>query len=197
MNSRHSPIPSHTSVVSGIGRYSSTNQTSSPYCIVFTVRPIKHLCCSFVCKDVQPIKHVHSLPPLLPQSNCPRWLLITLTRQVCHCQPFFFVKSQSPQSSVTEPNHAKHTLVLRCLKILQCQALSVRSIVGGTVAHEVFFQLQPPDWVWSETSRSLRTTYTWWRNENNIGIFSSFCSGLVVISNDRWDLEFVTCGRPG
>ena len=92
MNSRHSPIPSHTSVVSGIGRYSSTNQTSSPYCIVFTVRPIKHLCCSFVCKDVQPIKHVHSLPPLLPQSNCPRWLLITLTRQVCHCQPFFFRK---------------------------------------------------------------------------------------------------------
>ena len=149
MNSRHSPIPSHTSVVSGIGRYSSTNRTSSPYCIVFTVRPTKHLCCAFVCEDVQPIKHVHSLPPLLPQSNCPRWHLIPL-RQVC--QPFFFRKI--PQCSVTEPNHAKHTSILRCLRILQCQALSVRSVVGGTVAHEVFFQLQQLDWVWSETSIS-------------------------------------------
>ena len=85
MNSRHSPIPSHTSVVSGIGRYSSTNQTSSPYCIVFTVQPMKHLCL----EDVQPIKHVYSLPPLSPQSNCPRWHLST-PRQVC--QPFFFRK---------------------------------------------------------------------------------------------------------
>ena len=194
MNSRHSPIPSHTSVVSGIGRYSSTNQTSSPYCIVFTVRPIN------IFVDLLFVR-------MFNQSNTFTLSLLCCLRAIAQdgtssltvkcVNHSFFVKSQSPQCSVTEPNHAKHTLVLRCLKILQCQALSVRSIVGGTVAHEVFFQLQPPDWVWSETSRSLRTTYTWWRNENNIGIFSSFCSGLVVISNDRWDLEFVTCGRPG
>ena len=234
MNSRHSPIPSHTSVVSGIGRYSSTNQTSSPYFIVFTVRPIKHLCCAFVCEEVQPIKHLHPIVLFLQfaQSNIFVDLLFvrmfnqsnTFTLSFLCCLRAIaqdgtsslyvkcvnhscFVKSQSPQCSVTEPNHAKHTLILRCLKIMQCQALSVRSIVGGTVAHEVFFQLQQLYWVWSETSRSLRTTYTWSnlvvrglmhkRNENNIGIFSSFCCSLVVISNDRWDLEFVTCGCPG
>ena len=138
MNSRHSPIPSHTSVVSGIGRYSSTNQTSSPYCIVFTVRPIN------IFVDLLFVR-------MFNQSNTFTLSLLCCLRAIAQdgtsslslvkcvtVNHSFFVKSQSPQCSVTEPNHAKHTLILRCLRILQCQALSVRSIVGGTVAHEIF-----------------------------------------------------------
>ena len=139
MNSRHSPIPSHTSVVNQSNIftllycfYSSTNETS-----LFggcSTNQTRLLSPSFVASE--------QLPKMAPQHSSSSVSTIVL----------FFRKI--PQCSVTEPNHAKHTYIPRCLRILQCQALSVRSVVGGTVAHEVFFQLQQLDWVWSENSIS-------------------------------------------
>ena len=127
MNSRHSPIPSHTSVVSGIGRYSSTNQTSPPYCIVFTVCPIKHLCCAFFCEEVQSIKHLHPILLFLQFTKSNIFAVLLFVRMFNQSNTFtlsllcclraiaqdgtssllvkcvnhsFFVKSQSPQCTM-------------------------------------------------------------------------------------------------